>query len=56
MLALILNIFFTKMVQEFLPDMVDRNDGHIVNFSSLAGIGGFPLAVHYWLVNFSQGV
>lgn len=44
------------MVQEFLPDMVDRNDGHIVNFSSLAGIGGFPLAVHYWLVNFSQGV
>ena len=42
------------MVREFLQDMSDRNDGHIVNVSSVAGFCGYPLAVPYWLVVFLQ--
>merc|ERR1712118_365346 len=35
------------MTKKFLPSMVERNDGHIVVVSSLAGIFASPMMVDY---------
>jgi len=35
------------MMQAFLPSMIEKNHGHIVALSSLAGLGGLPNLVPY---------
>jgi len=40
-------------VHAFLPSMVERGEGHIVNVSSLAGLVGFPYTVPYSTTKFA---
>ena len=41
---------FEQVVKEFLPAMIDRNEGHIVTVSSMAGKGGSHFLTDYWYV------
>ncbi|XP_012229357.1 short-chain dehydrogenase/reductase family 16C member 6 [Linepithema humile] len=41
------------MLQAFLPSMIEKNHGHVVALSSLAGIGGFPNLVPYCASKFA---
>jgi len=41
------------MLQAFLPSMIEKNHGHIVALSSLAGIGGIPNLVPYCASKFA---
>ncbi|XP_072751982.1 short-chain dehydrogenase/reductase family 16C member 6-like isoform X2 [Anoplolepis gracilipes] len=41
------------MLQAFLPSMIEKNHGHIVALSSLAGIGGLPNLVPYCASKFA---
>lgn len=36
-----------QIIQAFLPDMIARNEGHIVALSSCAGLFGLPNLVPY---------
>lgn len=42
-----------QMLQAFLPNMIEKNHGHIVALSSLAGIGGIPNLVPYCASKFA---
>ncbi|KAL0109613.1 hypothetical protein PUN28_014574 [Cardiocondyla obscurior] len=41
------------MLQTFLPSMIEKNHGHVVALSSLAGIGGLPNLVPYCASKFA---
>ncbi|KAL6436710.1 hypothetical protein ACFW04_004860 [Cataglyphis niger] len=41
------------MLQAFLPSMIEKNHGHIVALSSLAGLGGLPNLVPYCASKFA---
>ncbi|EFN68195.1 Epidermal retinal dehydrogenase 2 [Camponotus floridanus] len=41
------------MLQAFLPSMIEKNHGHVVALSSLAGIGGLPNLVPYCASKFA---
>ncbi|EZA56272.1 hypothetical protein DMN91_009692 [Ooceraea biroi] len=41
------------LLQAFLPSMIEKNHGHIVALSSLAGIGGLPNLVPYCASKFA---
>lgn len=41
------------MLQAFLPSMIEKNHGHIVALSSLAGLGGIPNLVPYCASKFA---
>ncbi|KYQ56151.1 Short-chain dehydrogenase/reductase family 16C member 6 [Trachymyrmex zeteki] len=41
------------MLQAFLPNMIEKNHGHVVALSSLAGIGGIPNLVPYCASKFA---
>ncbi|XP_014481189.1 PREDICTED: short-chain dehydrogenase/reductase family 16C member 6-like [Dinoponera quadriceps] len=41
------------MLQAFLPNMIEKNHGHIVALSSLAGLGGMPNLVPYCASKFA---
>ncbi|XP_029166761.1 short-chain dehydrogenase/reductase family 16C member 6-like [Nylanderia fulva] len=41
------------MLQAFLPSMIEKNYGHVVALSSLAGIGGLPNLVPYCASKFA---
>ncbi|XP_025986216.1 17-beta-hydroxysteroid dehydrogenase 13 isoform X2 [Solenopsis invicta] len=41
------------MLQAFLPTMIEKNHGHVVALSSLAGIGGLPNLVPYCASKFA---
>lgn len=45
------HVLFTK---HFLPDMIKRNSGNIVNISSSAGLQGFPRAADYNASKFAE--
>ena len=45
------HVLFTK---HYLPDMIKRNAGHIVNISSSAGLQGFPRAADYNASKFAE--
>ncbi|XP_011640986.1 short-chain dehydrogenase/reductase family 16C member 6 isoform X3 [Pogonomyrmex barbatus] len=41
------------MLQAFLPSMIEKNHGHVVALSSLAGLGGLPNLVPYCASKFA---
>lgn len=45
--------YYFQMLQAFLPSMIEKNHGHIVALSSLAGIGGLPNLVPYCASKFA---
>jgi all-trans-retinol dehydrogenase (NAD+) len=45
------HLLFTK---HYLPDMIKRNAGHIVNIASSAGLQGFPRAADYNASKFAE--
>ena len=48
MIEIILANFATQINNEFLPKMLEKNDGHIVTISSMAGKVGLNLLTDYW--------
>lgn len=48
---LIFNCF--QMLEAFLPSMIEKNHGHIVALSSLAGLAGVPYLVPYSATKFA---
>lgn len=42
-----------QMLQAFLPSMIEKNHGHVVALSSLAGISGLPNLVPYCASKFA---
>lgn len=38
---------YLQILQAFLPEMIQRNEGHIVALSSCAGLFGLPYLVPY---------
>ena len=41
------------MLQAFLPSMIEKNHGHVVALSSMAGIVGLPNLVPYCATKFA---
>ncbi len=41
-------------IKHFLPQMIERNEGHIVNISSSSGLIGFPRAADYSASKFAE--
>lgn len=44
---------YFQILQAFLPSMIEKNHGHIVALSSLAGLGGLPNLVPYCASKFA---
>lgn len=42
-----------QMLQAFLPDMIEKNYGHVVALSSMVGLCGFPNVVPYCSTKFA---
>jgi len=52
--TVILTGFYSfQMMQAFLPSMIEKNHGHIVALSSLAGLSGIPNLVPYCATKFA---
>lgn len=45
--------FFPKLLQSFLPSMMEKNHGHIVAMSSMAGVVGLRNLVPYCATKFA---
>lgn len=41
------------MLEAFLPSMIEKNHGHIIALSSLAGLAGIPYLVPYSATKFA---
>ena len=41
------------IVRELLPAMLERNSGHVVSISSIAGVGGLPYGTDYCASKFA---
>lgn len=46
-------VFFLQMLEAFLPDMIERNHGHVVALSSMAGVLGLTNLVPYCASKFA---
>jgi len=44
---------YFQILQAFLPSMIEKNHGHVVALSSLAGISGLPNLVPYCASKFA---
>lgn len=54
LLARIVNvIFFFQTIKAFLPDMKEKDHGHIVTIASLAGMAGIPRLTDYCASKFA---
>lgn len=47
------NTYCFQMLQTFLPSMIEKNHGHVVALSSIAGLGGLPNLVPYCASKFA---
>ena len=40
--------FYFQTLREFLPSMIEKNSGMVINVASMAGKGGVAYLVDYW--------